>query len=179
MQVPTKRFTQHGRSSRVSCYTLQTSELHRFAPAGVMLVCCSEWITLVCCSEWITLVCMPVGTLHQGPCRSSTQGSPPTTMRPRGPGSLRQSRPRQLSTARSSSWRRAKRLRSVVRALHFPLSHSFSHKNLKSPCAEQLATTDTLYVPFLYGLAFDDPGHTLYRWGSHSLNSSIRVAHCW
>jgi hypothetical protein len=66
-----------------------------------------------------------------------------------------------------------------VRALHFPLSHSFSHKNLKSPCAEQLATTDTLYVPFLYGLAFDDPGHTLYRWGSHSLNSSIRVAHCW
>lgn len=26
----------------------------------------------------------------------------------------------------------------------------------------QLATTDTLYVPFLYGLAFDDPGHTLY-----------------
>ena len=24
-----------------------------------------------------------------------------------------------------------------VRALHFPLSHSFSHTNLKSPCAEQ------------------------------------------
>jgi len=25
----------------------------------------------------------------------------------------------------------------TVRALHFPLSHSFSHTNLKSPCAEQ------------------------------------------
>ena len=25
----------------------------------------------------------------------------------------------------------------TVRALHFPLSHSFSHKNMKSPCAEQ------------------------------------------
>jgi hypothetical protein len=25
-----------------------------------------------------------------------------------------------------------------------------------------LSTTDTLYVPFLYGLAFDDPGRTLY-----------------
>ena len=25
-----------------------------------------------------------------------------------------------------------------VRALHFPLSHSFSHTNLKSPCAEQM-----------------------------------------
>ena len=24
-----------------------------------------------------------------------------------------------------------------VRALHFPLSHSFSYENLKSPCAEQ------------------------------------------
>eukprot|EP01044_Picomonas_judraskeda_P002507 COSAG03_NODE_183_length_10952_cov_150.888694_2_plen_215_part_00 len=28
---------------------------------------------------------------------------------------------------------------STVRALHFPLSHSFSHTNLKSPCAEQYA----------------------------------------
>ncbi len=26
----------------------------------------------------------------------------------------------------------------------------------------QIAQADTLYVPFLYGLAFDDPGHTLY-----------------
>ena len=25
----------------------------------------------------------------------------------------------------------------TVRALHLPLSHSFSHKNLKSPCADQ------------------------------------------
>ena len=28
-------------------------------------------------------------------------------------------------------------LGTTVRALHFPLSHSFSHTNLKSPCAEQ------------------------------------------
>ena len=28
-----------------------------------------------------------------------------------------------------------------MRALHFPLSHSFSHKNMKSPCAEQASTS--------------------------------------
>ena len=32
----------------------------------------------------------------------------------------------------------AAQLLGAVRALHFPLSHSFSHTNMKSPCAEQV-----------------------------------------
>ena len=32
---------------------------------------------------------------------------------------------------------KATELQAAVRALHFPLSHSFPHTNLKSPCAEQ------------------------------------------
>ena len=37
---------------------------------------------------------------------------------------------------------------SMVRALHFPLSHSFSHTNLKSPRAEQAGVT-TANVDYL------------------------------
>ena len=33
-----------------------------------------------------------------------------------------------------------------VRALHFPLSHSFSHTNLKSPCAEQDSPGDYFII---------------------------------
>ena len=36
--------------------------------------------------------------------------------------------------------------RAMVRALHFPLSHSFSHTNLKSPCAEQDGGDDALVI---------------------------------
>ena len=43
-----------------------------------------------------------------------------------------------------------------VRALHFPLSHSFPHKNLKSPCAEQLGISQSLSMPDLASVSLLD-----------------------
>ena len=37
----------------------------------------------------------------------------------------------------------------AVRALHFPLSHSFPHTNLKSPCAEQVLAGATRWAPIV------------------------------
>ena len=52
-----------------------------------------------------------------------------------------------------------------VRALHFPLSHSFSHTNLKSPCAEQFRHVCENF-PRNKG-ALDCTGGKYYIWGAN------------
>ena len=55
----------------------------------------------------------------------------------------------------------------AVRALHFPLSHSFPHTNLKSPCAEQ---AEEAGGPLRAALRLPEPG----RWGTADMETQMR-----